>query len=691
MLGLIYLCLCFTVGFTVCSLLWPGLFKRTEKTIWGSPVNLCPVFLLVPAWYAVGTILLTWATYLLGYAFRNMEQPLLYANGIVIPFAMAFSVMGIVRTVLMGNRKGKKLFSTIRFSEIIFLVCVVMLATLLMWWSFFIRDGKLYVGFSIFSDFAPHLGMIKSFSHGNNFPTQYSHFAGEDIRYHFLFQFHVGNLEFLGLPIDFAFNLPSMISLIGAFSLLYALTVKLTGRRFTGYLAALFFAFRSSDAFFDFIAKVPKGESVWKALRENMEFIGTTRNENWGLWNLNVYCNQRHLALGICVMLFLIYMLIDYAYDGIVRVKKACVQTNQDFVKEHGEPMLPLEKLWCAVKESLFVMDAWMPKSIVSCVALGILLGAASFFNGACVIACLSVLFVLALVSDHRLEYAFVAVISVLMSLLQSRFFIDGSVIEPKYLFGFLADNPTFFGAWDYLSTLCGILPMLALAGFLLSDGPRKWIAFAFTAPIIIAFTLSLTVDVTVNHKYIMLGVMLLSIYAAVFVNWLWHKKGLCVKAVSLLLVVAMTVTGLYDLATIIKKNDSKTGHCMVFDQKDPLTVWVEENATSKDIFLTSYYSLHPLVLGGAMLYYGWPYYAWSAGYDTPGRDAKVREMFSAATPADLERMIEENHIRFIVVDDDVRNSGDYDVNEENIKATYQCVFSYGATDIYDTRIKSVH
>ncbi len=688
MLGLIYLCLCFTVGFTVCSLVWPNLGQRTEKTIWGSCVKLSPIFLQLPAWYLTGTILMTWCTYLLAYLFRSMKSPLVFANGIVIPVAMAFSAVGIVRALILRKEKKIKPFAGLRYAELVFIACTVMLVLLLMWWSFFIREGKLYVGFTIYSDFAPHLGMIRSFSVGNNFPTQYSHFAGEDIKYHFMFQFHVGNLEFLGLPIDYAFNLPSMFSLTFAIFLLYALTVKLTGRRFTGYLACLFFVFRSSDAFFDFIARIPKGQDIWKTLKENMTYIGTTEHEDWGLWNLNVYCNQRHLALGICVMLFLIYMLIDYVYAGIVRVKKARIRANAQFAEENGEELLPLENLGCILKESLFRPEGWMPVSLASCIGLGILLGAASFFNGACVIACLGVLFVLALVSDHRMEYAFIAMITVLMTLLQSGFFIDGSVVQAKYFFGFLAANKTFFGAWDYLSTMCGILPILALAGFLLSDGPRKWIMFAFTTPIIVAFTLSLTIDITVNHKYVMLGVMLLSIYAAIFVNWLWHQKGICVKFVSLFLVVTMTITGLYDLTLVIKKNDSNKGYCMVFDPEDPRTVWVRDNATSKDIFLSSYYSLHPVVLGGAMLYYGWPYYAWSAGYDTDTRNQKVWDMYMASTSERLDLLVKEENIRYIIVDDDVRNSSEYEVNEENIRATYQCVFTSGTTDIYDTTIR---
>ncbi len=685
MLGLIYLCLCFTVGFTICSLVWPDLGRRTATTYRGQAVGMSPLFLLLPAWFVTGTVSMVWTTYLLALAFQNTKEPLLYANAVVIPVAMTLSAIGVLRWLLRGGKRRGALTAGLQVREIVFIICTGMLVLLLMWWSFFIRDGKLYVGFSIFSDFAPHLGMIRSFSVGNNFPTQYSHYAGEDIKYHFLFQFFVGNLEFLGLPLDYAFNLPSAFSLLGACFLLYALAVKLTGRRFTGYLAVLFFAFRSSDAFFDFVAEVPKGTSVLTALRENTVFIGTTLHEDWGLWNLNVYCNQRHLALGICVLLFLIYMLLGHVFEGVERVRRRYLEEQKRVREQEGSGLILAERIPLVLRESLFRGQGWMPESLVSCVALGVLLGAAAFFNGACVIACLAVLFFLAIVSDRRLEYLLVANLTVLLALLQSRLFIEGSAVKTEYFFGFLADNKTVFGAWDYIMTLCGILPLVLLAAFLVSDGVHKWIMAAFTAPFVVAFTLSLTVDVTVNHKYIMLSVMLLSVYAAVFVNWLWHRRGFWTKAVSLSLVAALTVTGVYDLTVILKKNDSREGLCMVFDLEDPVTQWIAENATSQDIFLTHYYSLNNVVLGGAMLYYGWPYYAWSAGYDTAARESKTWQMYSADTPEELSGLVQENHIRYIIVDDEVRNSQDYTVNEENIRDTYACVFSYGTLDIYDT------
>jgi hypothetical protein len=123
---------------------------------------------------------------------------------------------------------------------------------------------------------------------------------------------------------------------------------------------------------------------------------------------------------------------------------------------------------------------------------------------------------------------------------------------------------------------------------------------------------------------------------------------------------------------------------------KDPITEWVHENSDSKDIFLTPSYALNQFVLGGAMLYEGWPYFPWSAGYNTDYRTKQVKLMYEAKTPKELDTLVKDNNIRYIVVDYDARTSKDYIVNEDNIEETYPCVISEGEGDrkvaIYDAQ-----
>ena len=794
MLGLIYLALCFGVGFVICNLVCPGLAGNSQTTYSGRKAGLPSFFVTFPVWLLTGTVPVVWLTYLFGYLFRNAPcpfaentsraMPLFYANLIVMPIALLFVALGLCFLIKRRRENLINPFAGLGLGELIFVLLVVSLVFTLMFWTLFVRDGRLYVGVSVFSDFAPHLGMIRSFSYGTNFPTQYSHFGGEDIKYHFLFQFLVGNLEFLGMRIDFAFNLPSCLFLVGAVFLLFAYAVRLTGKRGAGYLATLFFLFRSSRALFDYLSEIDTSvTTLTEALSDNMTFIGTTEHEDWGLWNLNVYCNQRHLAIGICAVLFLLYMLTDCVFLAARRVRKCVLEAgkkalvfegteselpaacenaersvpgtenagntepvlsgsdgeavpassegeesgiSENGAEKHGdisengaekccsisenaeekretkktagtpsvietgtgaEELIWSEKMLLYLKYSLFTKEGWLPRSVALPVLLGLLLGLCSFFNGACVIACLAVLFLMAFVADHRLEYAIVAGLTVLLAELETHFFIDGSAVSPQYYFGFLAENKTFFGLAAYILALCGILPAMLLAASVIINNTHKWLLFCFTAPFILACTLSLTTDVTVNHKYIMLSVMLLGIYAAMFLYWLFCRSGVWPKAVAAFLVIVMTGTGIYDFTVVLKKNDSSNGGCVTYALDDEITMWFKENATSSDLVLSNYYSLHPAVLGGAMLYYGWPYFAWSAGYDTSGRELKVRAMFAAETPSVLAELITENNIRFIYVDNDLRNSTEFELHEETIMHTYEAVFTSGDVVIYDTRL----
>lgn len=123
---------------------------------------------------------------------------------------------------------------------------------------------------------------------------------------------------------------------------------------------------------------------------------------------------------------------------------------------------------------------------------------------------------------------------------------------------------------------------------------------------------------------------------------------------------------------------------------EDPLTEFIRTNCDAKDIFLTDSYTINQVVLGGAMLYQGHQYYAWSAGYDTGFRDIMVARMYEAKTPRELHDLVMKNKIRYIIVDYGNRVSMDYDLNEENIRATYKCVYETGQGEwdisIFDTK-----
>ncbi|MBR5420173.1 MAG: hypothetical protein IK115_03380 [Lachnospiraceae bacterium] len=655
MLGILYIALCILSGKQIVERFAPGLRQS------GTPA----VFCVLPASFLAGTLALSWPCYFLAYLASTLggsRHPLFFANLMVMPAAAVFIALCEFRRF----RKEKASFSLPSVSGRFLLRCLpwlllVCFVTGMCYRSFFVRDGIIHIGYSVFSDFATHLGMIRSFSYGNNFPTQYSHFGGEDIRYHFMFQFLAGNLEYLGLRLDHAFNIPSILSMLSACLLLFSYARKRTGSAAAAGLSVFFMIFHSSPSLFRWLSELPKGGFDLADFLYRKTFFSYTPKEDWGLWNYKVYLNQRHLAFGMA-MVFLVLLLCDEAGR-----------------KTEGE------------KESLL-------RTALRGIFPGVLLGLTAFWNGAMVIGGLGVLFVFALFSKEKPKYLMLAVCALLLSLLQSAAFVRGSAVSPSVEFGFIAENPTFFGSLGYLLALSGVLLILAAAAFVCNARARVPVA-AFSMPLIFGFFASLTPDITVNHKYLMLSFILLGIPVAGFITSLCtnrkpecddedpekEKSGpvsIASYAAAAILLLLLTATGIYECRIVynIDRDNLK------FAREDALTLWVKENSCSQDLWLTDMYSNHASVLGGAMLYYGWPYYAWSAGYDTNGREAKVRQLFSEGDPQRMRKEMEEAGIRFVLVDDGLRFSADYLVREDVIASAFPCVFSYGDVAVYDVK-----
>ena len=282
MLGLIYLLTAGMAGYEICKNLL--LDKKS-----GTGVN--NLWVMLPASFGTGVLLLTWAVYVTAWfvsVYGEKRNPLFYGNLLVLMCAVAALAAGRYRSWRRGESffQEKTVTDKRRFlKEIVFFSVLLIFITYMMFYVFFIRDGVLYSGFTVYGDYAPHTAMMRSFSLGNNFPTQYPHFGGEDVKYHFMFQFLTGNLEYLGMRIDLAYNIVSIVSLLGFLMLLYQLALRITRKMCCGVLACIFFFFRSGAAFFKFAWEHLQAGDLLQTLSENTSFIGYTANEDWGLWN----------------------------------------------------------------------------------------------------------------------------------------------------------------------------------------------------------------------------------------------------------------------------------------------------------------------------------------------------------------------------------------------------------------------
>ena len=105
----------------------------------------------------------------------------------------------------------------------------------------------------------------------------------------------------------------------------------------------------------------------------------------------------------------------------------------------------------------------------------------------------------------------------------------------------------------------------------------------SFLFPVIFAFVLLMTPDINVNHKYIMISYAFLTIFWAWAVCSLWKGRNgqsgiqkTMGKILAIVLVISLSVTGIYDFGVIIKGNGP--GRRVTVNMNSELTQWLEEN-----------------------------------------------------------------------------------------------------------------
>ena len=724
MLGIIYLILAGILGYKASKIL-------IEEGTKFSFIN--RIWLTLPASFGVGTLLLTWVVYIISWFFSvigKVKNPLLYGNAIGMAGVLIFIILIEVQkyrshsSLIRSNmeiglteqidqdRKLKKKSRKFSMDNLITdksrfkkeLILFGLLAAFITYMTFYVsymKEGILYSGLTVYGDYAPHTAMIRSFSMGNNFPTQYPHYGGADVKYHFMFQFLAGNLEYLGMRMDVAYNIVSLTSLTGFLMLLYQLALRITGKMCCGVLTIFLFFFRSGMAFFRFVWEHIQAGNLLETLTENVSFIGYTTNENWGLWNFNVYLNQRHLAFGLLMVTLALYLFMDWLEAGTMHEEKGFV--------------------W--MKERLFSKEGWRSRNLEQALLMGLFLGLCAFWNGAAVIGGLLILCGFAVFSDGKLDYLIMAAVTIFFSYLQTKIFISGSAMSPQIYLGFLAEDKTVWGVVQYLFWMSGVffLGLLVLVWFMRRR--ERAILLGFIFPTIFAFVLLMTPDINVNHKYIMISYAFLTIFWAWTICNLWTgervnrnvqiaderktedieneikketsqsdvKTGrdrkirkFAGKVLAAILTICLSITGIYDFAVIVKGNGP--GRRVAVNMNSDLTCWLAEHLDKNDLLLTPEYSMNEVTMSGVMLYCGWPYYAWSAGYDTNYRAAQAVTIYTTSDSETLKSTVKQEKITYILFEEGSEFEQQV-CQEETIAATYEKVYETqdGRIRIYKT------
>lgn len=152
----------------------------------------------------------------------------------------------------------------------------------------------------------------------------------------------------------------------------------------------------------------------------------------------------------------------------------------------------------------------------------------------------------------------------------------------------------------------------------------------------------------------------------------------------AVILTVALTATGIYDFVIILRNNGP--GHRVTVSMDSDLTEWLCQNLDSTDLILTPEYSINEVTMAGVMMYLGWPYYAWSAGYDTYGRAAKAVEIYTSTDQEAVRKLVKEEKITYILYEEGMEFEGEL-CREDTIRELYPLVYQSddGRIRIYET------
>jgi hypothetical protein len=489
-------------------------------------------------------------------------------------------------------------------------ILVIIFCLSFSYWLFFstfsYRNHTFFISTKLWSDFASHIPLIRSFSLGDNFPPEYPMFPGEPIRYHFFFYFLVGLLERVGIPINIALNGLSALSFFMLLILIYALGRDTFKKKSVGVIALFLFLCNGSFSFLEFFKTHPLSKHSLTEIVTNTTFPSFGPYDGKivsAFWHLNIYTNQRHLALSFAIPLLIIYLLY-------IRWDK--------------------ETRW--VKKSFYI-------SLLS----GLLL----FVNQATfLIALLWIAWFIILHPRRRIGLLFGALYGIPIVFLFTRVVQTSTffLVKPGFLINPPLTIPAFINYWVYNFGFVFVLLPLAMI-------ISKKKALLHLVPLLILFTIpnifQLSRDIINNHKFFNFFYLVAVIYIANLLVLLWSTKkilGVFTKTLAILLFFFLTLSGFIELMAIkndyqITLNDYLT---------NPDVTYFVKNTPKDTIILNSTFLYHPASLAGRKVFYGYPYFAWSYGYDTTKREQIYLAIYQAQTKKVACKLLQLNNISYV-------------------------------------------
>jgi DNA-binding beta-propeller fold protein YncE len=303
----------------------------------------------------------------------------------------------------------------------------------------------------------------------------------------------------------------------------------------------------------------------------------------------------------------------------------------------------------------------------------GVLLGLIPMWNSAVFIAAAAVLAVLFVLFPLRLQMLALAIPAGLIALPQMLYLGTGGgrAPMPRLLhWGYTLDQPTVENVLKYLGFTFGFKWLLIALALIFAGSLQRRFFLAALSLVAVAFSFQFTIEVLANQKFLHIWMIIANLFVA-FALWrLWRLSlgGSTVpgKFAALVLFLLIIPGGIIDFFPI-----HNTGWNEVTYRDDALIDWLKKNTSPRDIFLTDRFVNHPILMAGRRVFYGWPYYSWSAGYDASKRDRLYIELFESKDPWKVYHLLKENGIKYVGYDNAIRQAQFVRRPNQEMYATY--------------------
>ena len=403
-----------------------------------------------------------------------------------------------------------------------------------------------------------------------------------------------------------------------------------------------------------------------------------------GAWSLSIFYVQRHLLVGIAVLLLALIFLVDF-------FQRRAVRTNNTLGKLESKNVAAAENavaqtLSSSVDERVQATEKALGQ-IPSFVFTGFLLGLMPLFNSPAFVAALAVAEAMFVLFPFRactlcllITAAAVSVPQIVLVFLRNHGLTQG---RPIIHWGLVVENPTVQRVLSYFSFTFGVKFLIGLVAAIVLARVSAAAIHRISNLAGNCITTQLTADSRNDEKFLYIWVVLLNLFVAWTIWRVWKLRWVGKPA-------AVTVALMVSLGGVIEwlRIHNDTTMEVPFTQ-NRLAAWLQANTRPTDVFLSDRFVMHPILLNGRRILYGWPYFGESMGYPVSARDKVYDQLFTEKDPTELVRLLNENGIRYVAIDNGLRHGYlKTKLNEAVCQRYFETVYDdkedkFGALKIY--------